>query len=1458
MGQTASSSSAYGSDRYVSACLEVFARLQNLEEQFKNKKFNLAFLLEQPNGDMFSSVKDQMKTFADEYHFLTMFIKCFCKFSYEGRKEMESQFAKVAAEYQEIGNEIVSVRGFVKVSKLADVFPNLLEKIQVLKPEIAEICDYLWRHSVEPESSSDSYDLPFNELLYSLQILLTKADLIDPPKGQIKSLSNKLSNLVDFLKNWKLDDFELKYLLICARVTSFQGLNLCCLCWLKKTDPNVTGEIGIAFSNLKQKIDPANPEFLKMMINILDYKLDKVNVRTFIYHLIQLNFDVYLLPEKLRFLILAFFKLRMDPVHSPFFKLRKDPVYSPLVLPDIAAVLGEIESLVESRSKGSGTDFLAFKIAARICLLREDIFFIQQLLTSRSEFHEIDSSARSYFLNDTRRRVEDIHQTLGLLRKGLEGLPEGDMENGKETVEFIEEEAKELESLKTSLEARKISPVAAGKVILKLLVRSLVFRADAYLMDLMSSNANLILPAKDQIGTLKSLIASIRNVPNKLIFSNIAGKVTEDESLIMIHIQEVAREVIHFYHSFHAANVTEDLEKELSTWLSGLIKKTMGAVNGIDIPLPKMIFPETNGLGFINLFLRKLTELLRNRCDSLVSVERQIEEIQENLGFLRSFLGMQDIRDQEWNDIGRRTVDAAYRAEFVIDSIVVGNGAELKHFIRLHLVSEDIRLVKMQVEEKAIGVGVQNAIEGITREIPQTSTIGADEDVLVLKDQQQVIVNRLTRGSSQRDIVSIAGMAGIGKTTLANKVYNDPEIVSYFHVRACCCVSQVYTKRDLLLEILGHIIELTDNILVKPVEDLELLLSQKLRRNRYLVFMDDIWGIEAWNQLQNSFPDDRNGSRVLITSRLQVVVSKVTDESHLLNLRPLSDDESWELLRRKTFFKQGCPEALLEIGKEIARKCKGLPLSVVVAAGFLKAKNMTPKFWKEISDSINSLKDNDPQKRCMDILELSYNHLPDYLKSCFLYCGAFEGDKEIPVWKLIWQWMAEGFVQESDLKSLEDLADDYLKDLIGRSLLMVARRRSNGRVKACRIHDTVRTLCVLKAKKENFLSLITTDDEPYASFDDISDFDDFDRSNSVTYEEYRLSFSVSRKLFLTSNPSGPNVRSLLFFATTDMDPRCLYDVSFIFNNFKLLKVLDLGCVNMGSSFAAGIMLLLLLRYIAVAGYMDSIPSSLAKLQYLETFIVKGWKGKVFLPITFWSMTRLRHVHVDDHAVFTLPNEKVGGSSQLINLVSLSTPSLSFGDTEEIIARLPNLKKLSCIFPKLRNHSTSCYEFPRLGDLTLLESLKILYRGKTLDTGEFHFPVNLKKLSLSNFYLRWDHISTIGALENLEVLKLVSITFEDTTWEMGDDEFSELKFLKLDAVNIVEWNASSDHLPKLQQLVLRKCEKLKGVPVDFVDISTLQMIEVQLCCEAVEKSVVILKEEEKLRFGTEDLKVLISH
>lgn len=560
----------------------------------------------------------------------------------------------------------------------------------------------------------------------------------------------------------------------------------------------------------------------------------------------------------------------------------------------------------------------------------------------------------------------------------------------------------------------------------------------------------------------------------------------------------------------------------------------------------------------------------------------------------------------------------------------------------------------------------------------------------------------------------------------------------------------------------------------------------------------------------------------------------------------------------KIFPKEGCPKELLDVGMEIARNCKGLPLSIVAIAGLLQRTHMKPDSWKQIAESLNSIIIIDPQTRCMDILELSYKNLPDYLKACFLYLGAFQEDKEIPVRRLIWLWMAEGFILQRDSRSLEDLAEDYLRDLIGRSLITVAKRRSDGRVKTCRVHDMVRSLCLLKAKEENFLELVNCTDEPYASFDDSADFDEFDPSNSMTYEEHRLCISTSRPHFVMSRPSGPYVRSLLFFATIDAYPRCPYNVSFIFENFKLLKVLDLESINMGSSFADGIHLLVQLSYLAVGGDFDSIPSSLSNLRNLETLVVKGLKGKVVLPDSIWHMTGLRHVYVNNHAVFTLKNIRTESFYQLSNLVSLSMPSLSYGEhAEVIIKRLPNLRKLCCIFSKSRDCLTHCNQYPRLEYLTQLESLKVVYRGRTVSAGEFNFPISLKKLSLSNFFLRWDHFSTIGRLENLEVLKLISLTFEDPRWEMREREFPELKFLKLDSLNIVEWNASCDHLPNLRQLVLQKCENLKEVPTDFANIPTLQLIEVQRCGDSVEESVRRLKEEQ-LEYGIEDLKVLINH
>ena len=138
----------------------------------------------------------------------------------------------------------------------------------------------------------------------------------------------------------------------------------------------------------------------------------------------------------------------------------------------------------------------------------------------------------------------------------------------------------------------------------------------------------------------------------------------------------------------------------------------------------------------------------------------------------------------------------------------------------------------------------------------------------------------------------------------------------------------------------------------------------------------------------------------------------------------------------------------MELGKDIARKCEELPLSVVAIAGLLQGSHKKPELWKQIAESLNSIIINNPQTRCMDIFELSYNYMPDHLEACFLYYGLFQGDKEVGVRRLIMLWVVEGFIQKKKPKS-------YLMDLVGRSLIMVSKRTSNGGVKACRTHDMV-------------------------------------------------------------------------------------------------------------------------------------------------------------------------------------------------------------------------------------------------------------------------------------------------------------------------------------------------------------------------------------------------------------------
>ncbi|KAM0059363.1 putative P-loop containing nucleoside triphosphate hydrolase [Helianthus debilis subsp. tardiflorus] len=194
------------------------------------------------------------------------------------------------------------------------------------------------------------------------------------------------------------------------------------------------------------------------------------------------------------------------------------------------------------------------------------------------------------------------------------------------------------------------------------------------------------------------------------------------------------------------------------------------------------------------------------------------------------------------------------------------------------------------------------------------------------------------------------------------------------------------------------------------------------------------------------------------------VALHIKPDSLIHRLRFLTVEESWDLLQQKVFADDGCcPINLQETGKQIAERCRGLPLAILVISGLLAKTEKSVEFWSQVLDSMGSYIVSDSEQ-CMNTLSLSYNHLPQHLKSCFLYFGAFKEDFEISVRKLMWQWVAEGFVKSGT----ENVAEEYLVDLIDRSLVVADQKRSDTGVKVCRVHDLLHDLCLKNPKKRNF------------------------------------------------------------------------------------------------------------------------------------------------------------------------------------------------------------------------------------------------------------------------------------------------------------------------------------------------------------------------------------------------------
>ncbi|XP_057488158.1 putative late blight resistance protein homolog R1B-16 isoform X1 [Actinidia eriantha] len=701
----------------------------------------------------------------------------------------------------------------------------------------------------------------------------------------------------------------------------------------------------------------------------------------------------------------------------------------------------------------------------------------------------------------------------------------------------------------------------------------------------------------------------------------------------------------------------------------------------------------------------------------------------------------------------------------------------------------------------------------------EETIVGFEEEVLIIKEQ-------LTGVPKQLDVISIIGMPGLGKTTLAIKVYNDPLIKYHFHIHAWITISQEYVKRDLLCGLLSSVMHHKNGVDQMCDEEVNQMSDEKLAQRlykslkgrRYFIVMDDIWDNRVWSDLKTCFPNDNNGSRIMFTSRNEHVALLAKSSRSPLSLRILTDDESWVLFQQKVFRRETCPPQLTEVGKHITKKCQGIPLVIVVVAGILTNEEKSPDQWEKVGKTLNSQMTTDPQI-WVKTLALSYNHLPHHLKLCFLYFGVFPEDYQVPVWKLICLWVAEGFIRETGGKSLEDVAEEYLMELISRSLILVSRRRYDGGVKACGIHDLLRDFCIKQAEKECSLQ---------------QNF----RELPVSY------FAQPKDLFIDDSPST-SITSIFGLATRALFYKSmLYDLDYPPYEFaRVLRTSD----GFFSCYHIKIEKLVHLRYVeidivGIAFPNKDLANTISNLKNLETLIFDTWSS-VTLPHCIRGMLTLRHLHLTGKGgSLRIEESDAIYPFSLDNLQTLT--GIDAKSCRDFLAGTPNIRKLGIQGYIVKN---GLFTFPDTDFLNHLQELKLRtkqFRRLPIRLGGVRFPTNLKKLTLMRSTVKWYEMSTLGkSLPNLEVLKLLQSGRIGKCWKISDGDFPQLKFLKLVTIPFEEWQVSSNPFPRLQKLVLIRCCGLQSIPSEIGEVPTLQMIEVRDCNTCVANSAHKIKEEQ---------------
>ncbi|OIT07704.1 putative late blight resistance protein -like r1b-16 [Nicotiana attenuata] len=566
---------------------------------------------------------------------------------------------------------------------------------------------------------------------------------------------------------------------------------------------------------------------------------------------------------------------------------------------------------------------------------------------------------------------------------------------------------------------------------------------------------------------------------------------------------------------------------------------------------------------------------------------------------------------------------------------------------------------------------------------------------------------------------------------------------------------------------------------------------------------------KAWEDLRLSFPNDENTSRIIVTTRLEVVGKQVKYHTDPYSLPFLTTDESLKLLQKKVFQKE-IPHELQNVSLAVAKRCKGLPLVIILVAGIIKKKKMEESWWHEVKNSLLSYL-GESEEYSLSTMQLSYDTLPDHLRPCLLYMGMFPEDARIPVSRLISLWIAENFVQNPESGRLEEAAEGYLMDLISSNVVMVSRRGYKGKVKYCQVHDLVLHFCLERSRQEKFMLAVNGHHSHFQP----SDWKENRVSFNFTNELSEIALVVSK----IGKPFHPQLR-VRALSTATLHP------------------------------------IICLKYLAV-DTVKFVFNPESHLRHLETIIVEC--GYVLLPGIFWKMEKLRHVDIAGSFDFKNNKQRIYEEScKFENLRILRHVIFPIDDVDSmdmLLQRCPNLQEVNIVIFNEDDSTEICTSSPKLESLSQLQSLSLCFIGSII-LSDLDLPSNLEKLELYGGHIV-SVASLIAGLPSLEYLLLTDWNNYSGEWCLGDITFNKLKFLKLRYLGISKWDASDESFPQLEKLVIKSCDKLEEIPISIAYIQTLKQIKVMWCDnESLEASAVKIKEEAEVIEGCSRIDLII--